>query len=146
MISLGRPFRYTCSTLTVIYISIATRGVGQIVYLNNPLREVDEARYRVLANLFCNYDHSYAHVVMTVYLSCTMNRESATYATAVHNNDRMRFLENGYSMFIIYGHHHRSSVKMIIDDVAWSRMHNHYASYTLFRFIVSLLHELRRFS
>lgn len=64
--------------------------MDQITNPNNLLRDIDDARCCVLAELFRDYRYNCAHGLMTVYLSSSISAEGATFDTGVHTVGRLR--------------------------------------------------------
>lgn len=62
---------------------------------NNTLQVIDEEHCRVLAESLRNYKYSNGRGLMTIHFSSTVNLDSATYATAVHNVTGKKFLKKG---------------------------------------------------
>lgn len=65
------------------------RKMIQIVAENNPLRDIDEALFCILAECFCNDHSNHASGMMAVYFSLNDNPEGATYTTTIQNVDRV---------------------------------------------------------
>lgn len=94
----------------------------QIDDRNNPLHAINEVHYRAVAVSFCNQNYNYAHSLIIVYVSSSYNPEGATYSTAEHNIEIMKWLENGYCMVNLVGCNWSCSIKMIWDEdaVEWA--------------------------
>lgn len=82
----------------------------QIVDSNNTLRNIYESNCSALEKSLQNYSWDFMRGLMTVYFSSTVNPESATYATAVHNVNEMKFLKDSYCIVMFDGRHQRLSV------------------------------------
>lgn len=96
--------------------------MDQIVERNRSLRDIDESHRYVLAESLRKYKVYYTRSIMKVYFSEAVHTDGVTYAAVVHKVDRKKFLNDGYSIFMLDGRHWRDSVKMHQDKhgVAWA--------------------------
>lgn len=110
----------TCKTVERHLLNLADYAhddqyckVDEIVHLNNPLRDIDEAQCRALEQSFCKYTFNNARGLTIVYVSAAVNLARAIYASAIHDIDCKRLFKDDYRMVMPDGRHQRRAVELV---------------------------------
>lgn len=67
--------------------------------LNNPLRDIDETHFCAQTNLFRSYQSDFAHDMMTVHCSASVDLKGATYTC-----ECTKAMTRGCQKRVLYGH------------------------------------------
>lgn len=80
---------------------------------NNTQRDINDAHCHALARSIRNYNIYYAHDMVIVHFSFTVNEEGATYATPAHTLDATKLLRDSYYMVMRDGSLQRSAFNLL---------------------------------